>query len=139
MKRPLPFICRLPFIRDVIPSPPLSSTLTRDLVSKIADLFPTLTIIAAHMGGMDTPDEAETFLLGKANVYLDTAFASHYLTPTQCEHMIRTHGLNRVLFASDSPWSRSCDEREFLERCGFSSRELDQLMGENACELLSIS
>lgn len=121
---------------------PLSPTLVHapaEKMAKIADLFPTLTIIAAHMGGMDTPDEAETFLLGKANVYLDTAFASHYLTPTQCEHMIRTHGLNRVLFASDSPWSRSCDEREFLERCGFSSRELDQLMGENACELLSIS
>ena len=121
---------------------PLSPSLIHapaEKVAKVADLFPTLTIIAAHMGGMDTPDEAEAFLLGKPNVYLDTAFASHFLAPDRCERMIRKHSLDRVLFASDSPWSRSCDEKKFLERCGFSSRELDQLLGGNACALLGIS
>ena len=105
-------------------------------MAKIADLFPSLTIIAAHMGGMDTPDEAEAFLLGKRNVYLDTAFASHFLSPVQCERMMRRHGLERILFASDSPWSRSCDELRFLEQCHLTDRELELICWDNAYQLL---
>ena len=36
-----------------------------DVLGKIADLFPRLTIIAAHMGGMDMPQEAAKHLAGK--------------------------------------------------------------------------
>lgn len=34
-------------------------------VAKVADLFPKLTIIAAHMGGMNRYNESETYLCGK--------------------------------------------------------------------------
>ena len=94
------------------------------------------------MAGIGTfllsPDEAEAFLVGKPNVYLDTAFASHFLTPNQCERMMRQHGLERILFASDCPWSRSCDELHFLETCGLTDSELEMVCGENACRLLKI-
>ena len=108
-------------------------------MARIADLFPQMTIIAAHMGGMSTPEEADAFLVGKPNVYLDTAFISHFLTPEQAAPMMRRHGLNRILFASDSPWSRSCDELDFLQQCGFTSSELELILGENARRLLKIS
>lgn len=108
-------------------------------MARIADLFPQMTIIAAHMGGMSTPEEADAFLVGKLNVYLDTAFISHFLTPEQAAPMMRRHGLDRILFASDSPWSRSCDELDFLQQCGFTSSELELILGENARRLLKIS
>lgn len=108
-------------------------------MARIADLFPQMTIIAAHMGGMSTPEEADAFLVGKPNVYLDTAFISHFLTPEQAAPMMRRHGLDRILFASDSPWSRSCDELDFLQQCGFTSSELELILGENARRLLKIS
>lgn len=120
---------------------PLSPNLVHapsEKLAKIADQFPNLTMIAAHMGGMDTPDEAEAFLLGKPNVYLDTAFISHYLQPEQAARMMRRHGLEHILFGSDCPWSDPRDERAFLERCGFSAKELDMIFAENACHLLHL-
>ena len=83
---------------------PKFGTLPPDVLAKIADLFPNLTIIAAHMGGMDMPEAAAQYLAGKSNVYFDTAFASHFLTPGQLEELIRLHGVDRVLFATDCPW-----------------------------------
>lgn len=120
---------------------PLSPTLVHassERMAKVAELFPSLSIVAAHMGGMSTPEEAEAFLLGKKNVWLDTAFISHFLTPQQASSMMRRHGLEQILFASDCPWSSSRQEMEFLEKCGFSSQEMDMILGQNACKLLDM-
>ena len=45
-----------------------------DQLAKVADMFPKLTIIAAHMGGMDMPDKAAKYLAGKRNVYFVHGF-----------------------------------------------------------------
>ena len=87
---------------------PLSPNLIHcpaDVLGKIADLFPRLTIIAAHMGGMDTPQEAAKHLAGKKNVYFDTAFASHFLDAASFTQLVKLHGADKVLFATDCPWS----------------------------------
>ena len=55
---------RDPYSPSLVHCPP-------DVLAKIADLFPNLTIIAAHMGGMDMPEAAAQYLAGKSNVYFD--------------------------------------------------------------------
>ena len=84
-----------------------------DVLGKIADLFPRLTIIAAHMGGMDTPQEAAKHLAGKKNVYFDTAFASHFLDAASFTQLVKLHGADKVLFATDCPWSTLPAEKGF--------------------------
>ena len=67
---------------------------------------PGLTLICAHMGGWMDWDEVERDLIGHP-VYLDTSLATCYMriNPGQFERMIRNHGIDRVLYGTDSPWN----------------------------------
>lgn len=123
---------RDPYSPSLVHCPP-------DVLAKIADLFPNLTIIAAHMGGMDMPEAAAQYLAGKSNVYFDTAFASHFLTPGQLEELIRLHGVGRVLFATDCPWSTFPEEKALLEATGLKPAEKEQIACRNAESLFGIS
>lgn len=111
---------------------------TPEALGKIAELFPRLTIIAAHMGGLAMPQEAAKHLAGKKNVYFDTAFASHFLTLSQFEELTRLHGTDRVLFATDCPWSTVPLERELLEACSLSASQKEAIACENVQALLQI-
>ena len=118
---------------------PLSPNLIHcpaDVLGKIADLFPRLTIIAAHMGGMDTPQEAAKHLAGKKNVYFDTAFASHFLDAASFTQLVKLHGADKVLFATDCPWSTPLRELPLLERAGFTPEERERITWKNALALL---
>lgn len=109
------------------------------VLGKIAEMFPKLTIIAAHMGGMELPQEAARYLAGKKNVYFDTAFASHFLTASQLGELIHLHGADRVLFATDCPWSTVPDEQALLEAAGLTPAEKEQIAYRNAEELFGIT
>lgn len=120
---------------------PYSPNLTHapsQAVAKVADLFPRMTIIAAHMGGLNRYDESEEYLAGKENVYLDTALSCRNCSPEQMLRLIRRHGAEKVLFASDCPWSRSSDELAFLERLPLTSKERDAIYFQNAKRLLNL-
>ncbi len=104
-------------------------------VAKVAALFPRMKIIAAHLGGMAMFKESEELLAGK-NIFFDTAMAAPMCPPEQFERIVNRHGSERILFASDCPWSRSCDEFEYIERTGLSSAEKENIYWRNAAELL---
>ncbi len=123
---------RDPYSPNLVHRPP-------DVLGKIADLFPKLTIIAAHMGGMDMPQEAAKHLAGKKNVYFDTAFASHFLNVAQFSELIHLHGVDRVLFATDCPWSTMPDEKTLLEAADLTPAEKEQIAYQNAQELFGIT
>lgn len=107
-------------------------------VARVAELFPRMTVIAAHMGGLNRYAEAEEYLAGKENVYLDTALSCRNCSPEQMLRLIRRHGAERVLFASDCPWSRSSDELDFLEKIPLTSSERDAVYYQNAKRLLNL-
>lgn len=119
---------------------PLSPSLVHaspQAVAKVVDLFPHMKLIAAHMGGMAMYEESLGCLCGK-NLFLDTAMCFKLCPPAIFERMVRKHGAEHILFASDCPWSRSCDEFSYIEQTHLSSREKDLLYFENAQQLLGI-
>ena len=121
---------------------PLSPNLVHcpsDVLGKIADLFPRLTIIAAHMGGMETPELAAKHLAGKKNVYFDTAFASHFLDAATFTELVKLHGADRVLFATDCPWSTAPAEKALLDAAGLTPAERERIAYGNAEELFDIT
>lgn len=98
--------------------------------------FPNLTFVAAHMGGYRMWDEVEEYLIGK-NVYLDTsACLPHDLPDERFVDMIRRHGAQKVLFATDLPLNGPVEEANRLAGMGLTDDELELIFWKNAKRLL---
>lgn len=106
-------------------------------IAQVAKSYPELTLIAAHMGGLNDYDHAEEFLIG-SRVYLDMSMASMYCNQEQFARMVRAHGAERILFATDCPWRRVEDEMKLLDSVKLSSQEKDLICSENAKKILRL-
>ncbi len=106
--------------------------------ARLAERHPRLTIICAHLGGWRNWDEAERDLAG-APVYLDTSFSRAWMTDQeQFERIIRKHGVERVLFGTDSPWSPLPVAVREVEETGLSRAEKDAIFYGNAARLFHL-
>ena len=119
-------------------SPEVCHTPPHD-VAEIARRFPRMTIIAAHLGGMDACDEVERHLVGLENVYLDTSMSYLFCKPEQTRRIIQNHGHERILFASDCPWSLPTKQIALIDSLGLSTQALEHIYFRNAQRLLSIA
>ena len=98
---------------------------------------PNLTVIAAHMGGMRRYDQVEKHLLGLKNLYIDTSMTSPYLQDmAQYARILKGHGLDRVLFATDCPWSTPERELRLLDTVDMTEEERVNVLSGNALRLL---
>lgn len=95
-------------------------------------------IVAAHFGGHAQWDEVERYLVG-TDIYLDTSMGFSYYSKEQFERIVRGHGADKVLFASDSPWSNAKDEMEALMSTSLSSEEKEKILGGNAAGILGLN
>lgn len=75
---------------------------TPSRVRHIVDEIPDLTVIAAHMCGYKSWEEAKKCLIG-SSVYTDTSEALLGMSPAELTELIRLHGVERVMFGSDYP------------------------------------
>lgn len=107
-------------------------------LAKIAELFPKMKIIAAHMGGMGRCDEVEEYLIGR-NMFIDTAMASYFCPPEQFARIIRKHGTDKIVFGSDCPWSRANEGLRYLEKAKLNGSDMDKIMYQNALRILNKS
>ena len=105
----------------------------------LARKYPRLTIICAHMGGWNNWDEVEADLAGSP-VYLDTSFSKQWMRdPRQFERIIRKHGVGRVLFGSDSPWSKLEYAIAEVRETGLTDSEKQQIFWDNADRLFNLT
>lgn len=108
--------------------------------AKVISRYPDLKLVLAHFGGMYQWEQAERLLIGKSrNLWLDTAMVGGRIPKEQYLRMIRNHGADRILLASDCPWSTAPHERYALEQLQLTKEELDQICWKNAADLLSLS
>lgn len=94
-------------------------------------------IVAAHFGGHAQWDDVERYLTGK-NIYLDTSMGFEYFCHEQFVRIVRAHGADKVLFASDSPWSHAGYEVEALRSQPLTINEIDDILYRNALRLLKL-
>ena len=92
-------------------------------------------IIAAHLGGHDQWDDVEEHLVG-TGIYLDTSMGFEYYPTDQFLRIVKNHGADKILFATDSPWSNAGTEIEYLKALPLSEAEKTLILGENARRLL---
>jgi predicted TIM-barrel fold metal-dependent hydrolase len=98
--------------------------------------FPRLTIIASHMGGHQVWDQVEEYLVGLP-LYFETSTAPENFTKQKFVRMCRKHGMERILFGTDSPWYDQTYDRKWVAESGLSDRELEQVFFENATRLIT--
>lgn len=106
-------------------------------LARVLDDLPTLRVVAAHLGGVCLWNEVREHLCGRDNLYFDTAIvAREKIPPSLALDIIRTHGVDRILFGSDMPWSDPAVERDFLRSLPLTEEELTAILGGNAERLL---
>lgn len=92
-------------------------------------------LVLAHVGGYDQWEEVEELLIGQ-DVYFDLAFSMGKMSDDQLVRMIRSHGADRFLFATDSPWLDQKEQVAYLDALPLTEKEKQQIYGENAMKLL---
>lgn len=101
----------------------------------LARRLPKLTIICAHMGGWRNWDEVERDLVGSP-VYFDTSFSKPWMGDrTQFERIIRNHGVERILFGTDSPWNDLTDGIREITEAALSDSAKEAIFYGNAAKL----
>jgi predicted TIM-barrel fold metal-dependent hydrolase len=115
--------------------PPFKSTPQQ--FANISRALPGGIIIAAHFGGWGQWDDAERHLAG-SDIYLDTSMGFEFFPHEQFLRIVRTHGADKILFATDSPWSYARTEIEHLKALPLSSYEKEAILGGNAKRILNI-
>lgn len=110
------------------------------MVRDIKRRIPDLTVIAAHFGGFRMLDESSRCLIGE-DVYLDTSWPPSMLSvgTDVVRDVIRRHGVDRVLFASDWPTASQVDELRNLGNLGLDNEELRLIQGENMALVLGMA
>ena len=106
-------------------------------LAKILDRFPKLSVIAAHMGGYSMWDESMEYLVGR-DVYFDTSSTLMFLDKNKALKMIRTHGVEKVLFGVDYPMWTHEEELKRIHALGLSDDELELILWKNAYKCLNI-
>ena len=111
---------------------------TPDMVLNVLSKVNPKKLVLAHMGGWNLWDEVEEKLVGK-NVYFDTAFSFEkgipHLEKEQFLRIVEKHGADKILFATDSPWSDQGYTLERLKEFGMPEKALNLILGENAKKL----
>ena len=107
--------------------------------------------VLAHMGNWGCWEDVERDLAG-ADVYFDTAFALGVVTPDKSSsnppylstnlsdedfvRIVKKHGTEKILFATDSPWEDQKDYVARIKRLPHTKTEQTMIFSKNAEELL---
>lgn len=102
----------------------------------IREVKPT-KLVLAHMGGNEMTDEVERYLIGQ-DVYLDTSYVLDKMDEQQFIRIVRNHGADKILFASDSPWAGQKDFVEYFKKIPLTKEEQRIIGCENAKKLLGL-
>lgn len=92
-------------------------------------------LVLAHMGGNAMWDEVEQVLVGM-DVYFDTGVVLDQMPEEQFLRIVRAHGADKILFATDLPWGGQKEFVKILKESALSEEEREKIFYKNAVRLL---
>lgn len=107
-------------------------------LAKVADIFPKLKIVAAHMGGYSVWQEAVKHLYSKENVWVDTSSTTCTLSHSHISELIHLKGAQKVLFGSDYPIQTTSEAAIDVMQFDLTEKEREMIFAKNAIELLNL-
>ncbi|MBE6574123.1 MAG: metal-dependent hydrolase [Ruminococcaceae bacterium] len=94
-------------------------------------------LILAHLGSLDETDKVIDMIAGK-RFYLDTAAMLDRIPAEKIISLIRKHGADNILFATDSPWASQPKYVESLCNMPLTTEEKNKILFENAKRILNL-
>ena len=105
-------------------------------VRRVADTFPSLKLVATHLGGWRDWDNARRHLIGQP-IYIETSYSLHELPSEQARQLILDHSPGHILFGTDSPWADQSEELARWRALDLPGDLLAAALGGNAQRLLA--
>ena len=115
----------------------------REILDNIRSATGEPFMIFAHLGGIRVHEDVKKYLLG-SNCYLDISCSFSELgswcdtTAKEVTDVIKIHGADKILFATDSPWN---DQKAYLEHFralpDISDTQKELILYRNAEKILS--
>lgn len=94
-------------------------------------------LVLAHCGGWGLWEEVIENLAGE-RVYLDTAYSMGHISEELFVKLCRTHGVEKMLFATDCPWGNPKQDVETFLAMPLTVEEQELILHRNAERLLGL-
>lgn len=107
-------------------------------ICKVIDTVAPERMVLAHYGGFGLWKEVADRIAGK-NVYLDTSYTFGFIEDATFLQILQKHGADKILFATDSPWSGGKESLAYLRNLSLDQNDLKQILGQNAKKLLQLA
>lgn len=101
-------------------------------LARVMDMFPNLTVVAAHLGGYKAWEDARHYLFGRDNLWYDCSSALWAMTPEKAEEIIRGCGTDRVMFGTDYPVVNLQEYIDLFMKIHFTEEERNMIFYDNA-------
>ena len=108
-----------------------------DRVLRLIKRVPYSKLVLAHLGANRMVEQSYEMLAGE-DVYLDTAFMLPHIEREMFSKLVERHGADRILFATDSPWTNIRDGVEKLRSFRLGDDVEEKIFYKNAKALLKI-
>ena len=109
------------------------TTQTRHMVD---ELHPT-HVILAHTGGWKQWDQVIDLLSDPA-LYIDISFSMNWITQEQFMNILKQHGSDHMLFATDSPWDTAAHTLEKLKKLPLTQEQFDNICYRTGSKILEL-
>lgn len=107
-------------------------------IANLARSFPSLRLVATHLGAWQQWDEVRRHLLGH-RVHMELSLAMEDLEPGLFREMLMKHPEDCLLFGTDSPWSDQGSALSRLRQLGLPADRLIRILSTNASDLLDLA
>ena len=122
-------------IDGAFPNQPIKCTPTR-VLRALDKLGGYEKLVLAHLGGGKVENEVYELLAGES-IYFDTAYLLTLVDKSHITRILEKHSEDKILFATDSPWSEATRDLNVIKSLGLSKSCEDKILSGNALNLLS--
>ena len=101
----------------------------------IMEIYNSLTVVGAHLGGWSVWDEAVSTLKDLPNFYVDCSSCFPFIEAQKVKDLIKLYGAEKVLFGTDYPMWAADKELATLLSMHFTEDEFRKILWDNAYNL----
>ena len=104
------------------------------MIYSVARDFPELSIIAAHLGGLNMWEQACDLLAGLPNIYMESSLSYGFIKPEMAKKIIKKQSHKKIFFGTDYPFGEIKSSLAAARAVPFLSvSEKEDILGKNAC------